>query len=70
MGYAIWTIVLTEDQRKYLKEYTAKGVKPVHAVKRAHILLEADGAKDRNPVTERDIAEKVGVSLPILLVRE
>ena len=64
MGYAKRTIVLTEDQRRYLKEYTTKGVKPVQAVKRAQILLEADGSKDREPVKERDIAEKVGVSIP------
>ena len=64
MGYAKRTIVLTEDQRRYLKEFTTKGIKPVQAVKRAQILLEADGAQDRKPVTEINIAEKVGVSLP------
>ena len=64
MGYAKRTIVLTEDIRKHLKEYASKGVKPVQAVKRALVLLEADGSKGRKPLTERDIAEKVGVSLP------
>ena len=64
MGYAKRTIVLTEDQRRYLKEFTTKGIKPVQAVKRAQILLEADRGKDRKPVTERNIAEKVGLSLP------
>lgn len=64
MGYVKRTIVLTEDQRRYLNEYTAKGVKPVQAVKRALILLESDTAKNRKPKTEIDIAEKVGVSLP------
>lgn len=64
MRYTKRTIVLTEDQRKYLEEYTAKGVKPVQAVKRALLLLEADEAKGRRPKTEREIAEKVGVHLP------
>ena len=64
MGYAKRTIVLTEDQRRYLKEYTSKGVKPVQAVKRAQILLEVDSTNGRKPVTEREIAEKVGVHLP------
>ena len=64
MGYAKRAIVLTEDQRGYLKEYTTKGIKPVQAVKRAQILLEADGSKDRKPVKEKVIAEKVGVSIP------
>ncbi len=64
MGYAKRTIVLNEDQRIYLKEYTSKGIKPVQSVKRAQILLEADTAKSRNPMTEKDIADKVGVSLP------
>ena len=64
MEYAKRNIVLTEDQRKYLKEYTAKGIKPVQAVKRAQILLEADSAKGHRPMKEREIAERVGVHLP------
>ena len=64
MRYAKRTIVLTDEQRGYLSEYTSKGVKPVQAVKRALILLESDFAKNRKPMTEIDIAKKVGVSLP------
>jgi hypothetical protein len=64
MGYKKRTIVLTEDERRYLKEYAEKGVKPIQAVKRAQILLEADSSKGRKPAKEGDIAEKVGVSLP------
>lgn len=64
MGYSKRSIVLTEDQRRYLLEYTAKGIKPVQAVKRAHILLEADSAQGHRPATEKEIAEKVGVRLP------
>ena len=64
MGYSKRSIVLTEDQRRYLLEYTATGIKPVQAVKRAHILLEADSAQGHRPATEKEIAEKVGVRLP------
>ena len=64
MGYSKRTIILAEDERKYLKEYASRGVKPVQAVKRAQILLEADGSKGSKPMTEREIAERVGVSLP------
>lgn len=33
MGYSKRRIVLTEDQRRYLLEYTAKGIKPVQIEK-------------------------------------
>lgn len=64
MGYGKRTIVLTEDQRRYLKEYTARGIKPIQSFKRARILLKADSAKNSHPITEKGIADKVGVSLP------
>jgi len=64
MGYTKRNIILTDDQRRYLKEYTTKGVKPVQSLKRALILLEADSANGRKPMTEQAIAEKIGVQLP------
>lgn len=64
MGYKKNNITLTEDQKKFLKNYISKGVRPIQAVKRARILLEADDSSGSRPPKESVIAEKVGVSLP------
>ena len=64
MAYSKKTIILTEEQRTYLSEFTSKGVRPVQELKRARILLEADASNGRRPPTEQVIAERAGVSLP------
>lgn len=64
MAYKKKNITLDEGQKQFLKNYISKGVKPVQAVKRARILLEADDSSGIRPSKESIIAEKVGVSLP------
>lgn len=64
MAYKRKNITLDEEQKKFLKNYVTKGVRPVQAVKRARILLEADDSTGSRPPKESLIAEKVGVSLP------
>ena len=64
MAYKKKNITLDEGQKQFLKNYISKGVKPVQAVKRARILLEADDSSGSRPPKESVIAEKVGVSLP------
>lgn len=64
MAYKKKNITLNEEQKKFLKNYVSKGVRPVQAVKRARILLEADDSTCTRPPKESEIAEKVGVSLP------
>ena len=64
MAYNKKTITLDEGQKQFLKNYISKGVRPVQAVKRARILLEADDSSGSRPPKESVIAEKVGVSLP------
>lgn len=63
MAYSKKTIVLTEEQRTYLTEFTKRGVRPVQELKRARVLLEADASSGRRPPTEQVIAERAGVSL-------
>jgi hypothetical protein len=64
MAYKKKNITLDEGQKQFLKNYISKGVKPVQAVKRARILLEADDSSGSRPPKESVIADKVGVSLP------
>jgi hypothetical protein len=64
MAYKKKNITLNDEQKQFLKDYISKGVRPVQAVKRARILLEADDSSGSRPPTESAIAEKVDVSLP------
>src|SRR5690554_3632751 len=66
MAYKKKNITLDEGQKQFLKNYISKGVKPVQAVKRARILLEADDSSGSRPPKESVIADKVGVSLPTI----
>ena len=64
MAYKKKNITLNDEQKQFLKDYISKGVRPVQAVKRARILLEADDSSGSRPPKESAIAEKVDVSLP------
>jgi len=55
-------IELNAITRSKLKKFAKTGKKSVHLVNRAKIILELDEADGRKPLTQVQIAEKVGVT--------
>jgi len=55
-------IELSEAERLELEKYTKTGKRSVKLVNRAKIILELDEANGRKPLTQVQIAEKVGVT--------
>ena len=55
-------IALNQIARSELEKYTKTGSHSVKLVNRAKIILELDEADGRKPLTQKQIAEKVGVS--------
>ena len=57
-----YEVVLTIEERNYLRKHTAAGKWSVRTVKRAHILLKADKGEN-TPLNEEQIARDVGCSV-------
>ena len=55
-------IELSTNNRKELEKFTKTGSHSVKLVNRAKIILELDESDGRNPLTQEEIAKKVGVS--------
>ena len=55
-------IELSTDKRSELERYTKVGKRSVKLVNRAKIILELDEADERKPLTQAQIAEKIGVT--------
>ena len=55
-------IELSEAERSELEKFTKTGKRSVKLVNRAKIILELDEAGGRKPLTQEQIAEKVGVT--------
>jgi predicted XRE-type DNA-binding protein len=55
-------IELSAITRSELEKFTRTGKHSVRLVNRAKIILELDEAEERKPLTQEQIAEKVGVS--------
>jgi len=55
-------IELSAITRKELEKFTKTGKHSVRLVNRARIILELDEADERKPLTQEQIAEKIGVS--------
>ena len=55
-------IELSETERSELVKFTRKGKRSVKLVNRARVILELDEAKGRKPLTQAQIAEKVGLT--------
>ena len=55
-------IELNPTTRSKLEKFTKTGKRSVHLVNRAKIILELDEADGRKPLTQVQIAEKVGVT--------
>jgi len=55
-------IELSAITRNELEKFTKTGKHSVRLVNRAKIILELDEAKGRKPLTQEQIAEKIGVS--------
>lgn len=63
MGRTIeYPVILTKEEKTYLKKYTSSGNWGVRAVKRAQILLKAD-TSENNALEEEQIAQEVGCCL-------
>ena len=56
------SIELTMDERNELEKFSQTGKRSVKLVNRAKIILELDEAGGRKPLTQEQIAEKVGVT--------
>ena len=55
-------IELSGDERKELEKFTKTGKRGVKLVNRARVILELDEADGRKPLTQAQIAEKIGVT--------
>jgi predicted XRE-type DNA-binding protein len=55
-------IELTAESRSELGRFIRTGKRSVRLVNRAKIILELDEAEGRKPLTQQEIAEKIGVS--------
>jgi len=55
-------IELSADERSELEKFTKTGNRSVKLVNRAKVMLELDEADGRKPLTQAQIAEKIGVS--------
>lgn len=63
MGRTIeYPVILTKEEKTYLKKYTSSGNWGVRAVKRAQILLKAD-TSENSALEEEQIAQEVGCCL-------
>jgi len=59
-------IELSEIERSELDEFTKTGKRSVKLVNRARILLELDEADGRKPLTQAQIADKIGVTRQVV----
>ena len=55
-------IELNESERDELEKFTKSGKRSVKLVNRAKVILELDEADGRKPLTQVQIAEKVGIT--------
>jgi len=55
-------IELSLEERSELEKYTKTGKRSVKLVNRAKIILELDEANERKPMTQTQIAKKIGVT--------
>ena len=55
-------IELSETERSDIVKFTRKGKRSVKLVNRARVILELDEANGRKPLTQAQIAEKVGLT--------
>jgi len=55
-------IELSETERSEFVKFTRKGKRSVKLVNRARVILELDEANGRKPLTQAQIAEKVGLT--------
>ena len=55
-------IELSTDERSELERFSKTGKRSVRLVNRAKIILELDEADGRKPLTQVQIAEKIGVA--------
>ena len=55
-------IELSENERSEFVKFTRKGKRSVKLVNRARVILELDEANGRKPLTQAQIAEKVGLT--------
>ena len=55
-------IMLNEDARIELENFSKKGKHSVRLVNRAKIILALDESNGRNQLKQKDIAERIGVS--------
>jgi hypothetical protein len=55
-------IKLTQEERSKLKTFTGSGKRSAKLFKRAEIILALDTSENQSPVTESDIAGRIGVS--------
>jgi len=55
-------IELSESEQSELERFSKTGKRSVKLIKRARIILELDEADGRKPMTQAEIAERVGVT--------
>ncbi len=57
-----YPVILTADEKQYLKKHTSSGTHGARTIKRALILLKADSS-EHYPIDDEKIAEEVGCSI-------
>lgn len=58
-----WRVVLSDDERGFLEEVMSSGWGAPRRVRRARILLDLDEGRDGGRLTQREVAERSGVSV-------
>ena len=58
-----WRVVLSDDERSLLEEVVSSGRGAARRIRRARILLDLDEGRDEGLLTQREAAERSGVSV-------
>jgi len=58
-----WRVVLSDDERSFLEDVVSSGRGAARRIRRARILLDLDEGRDEGLLTQREAAERSGVSV-------
>ena len=63
MTARLWRVVLSGDERSFLEEVVNSEQGAPRRIRRARILLDLDEGRDEGRLTQREVAERSGVSV-------
>ncbi len=63
MTARLWRVVLSGDERNFLEEVVNSEQGAPRRIRRARILLDLDEGRDEGRLTQREVAERSGVSV-------